>query len=172
MGPESLEAAIADFEKKFKDKSGLTWQERGEEPKPKKYTYLERNYDSDDEGEQDDEQAKQQNDVKSELPIQTQHLMELIFNANHFNAVLEEIGYDSEKLPLGKLGQSTLKTGFEHLRELASLIKHPSLAGNKYNSSREEVGMIRSSKPCANHNTGHRKLLQQVLLYYPPCLWP
>ena len=35
-------------------------------------------------------------------------------------------------MPLGKLGKSTLKTGFKHLQELGSLIKHPSLAQNKY----------------------------------------
>ena len=77
--------------------------------------------------------------VKSELPVQTQRLMELIFNENHFNSVLEEIGYNADKLPLGKLGKSTLKKGFEHLRELASLIKHPSLAQNKYQISQKEV---------------------------------
>lgn len=58
---------------------------------------------------------------------------------NHFNAVLEEIGYNKDKLPLGKLSKSTLKTGFEQLQELASLVKHPSLAKNKYNKDRKEV---------------------------------
>jgi poly [ADP-ribose] polymerase len=58
---------------------------------------------------------------------------------NHFNSVLEEIGYNAEKLPLGKLGKSTLKSGFEQLKELSSLIKHPSLAQNKYGRDREEV---------------------------------
>lgn len=64
---------------------------------------------------------------------------------NHFNAVLEEIGYNQDKLPLGKLSKSTLKTGFEQLRELASLVKHPSLAKNKYNKDRKEVGTMLSS---------------------------
>lgn len=77
--------------------------------------------------------------VNSKLPKQTQRLMELIFNQNHFNSVLESIGYNQEKLPLGKLGKSTLKKGFEHLKELASLIKHPSLAQNKYGISQKEA---------------------------------
>jgi poly [ADP-ribose] polymerase len=66
--------------------------------------------------------------------------MELIFNENHFNSVLEEIRYNAEKLPLGKLGKATMRTGFEHLHELASLIKHPKLAGNKYDVLQREVG--------------------------------
>lgn len=135
-GPFPLEKALKEFDKKFKDKSGLSWEDRNSAPKAKKYTFLEKNYESDDEGDENgkgmqDNEAEEEEKAKSELPIQTQRLMELIFNENHFNSVLEEIGYNAEKLPLGKLGKSTLKKGFEHLRELASLIKHPSLSQNK-----------------------------------------
>lgn len=65
---------------------------------------------------------------------------------NHFNSVLEEIGYNKDKLPLGKLGKTTLKKGFEQLQELASLIKHPSLAKNKYGKSRDEVLVVWPSR--------------------------
>jgi hypothetical protein len=58
---------------------------------------------------------------------------------NHFNSVLEEIGYNKDKMPLGKLGKATLQKGFEELKELSSLIKHPSLAQNKYGRDRGEV---------------------------------
>lgn len=146
MGPFSLEEALKEFEKKFKDKSGLSWHDRSAEPKPKKYTFIEKSYESDDE---DDSGAADVTDkggdngngekVESKLPIQTQRLIELIFNENHFNSVLEELGYNADKLPLGKLGKSTLKKGFEHLQELASLIKHPNLSQNKYGKSQREV---------------------------------
>jgi poly [ADP-ribose] polymerase len=121
----------------------LSWGHRSEEPKSNKYTFLEKNYESDDEGnagaiKQEDDDEKTET-AKSELLLQTQRLMELIFNQNHFNSVLEQIGYNADKLPLGKLGKSTLKKGFEHLKELASLIKHPSLAQNKYGISQREV---------------------------------
>lgn len=66
-------------------------------------------------------------------------MIELIFNENHFNSVLENIGYNSDKLPLGKLGKSTIKKGFEHLQELAKLIKRPARAQSKHNVSREEA---------------------------------
>ncbi|KAI0397314.1 PARP-domain-containing protein [Xylariaceae sp. FL0594] len=149
---DTLEAAKDEFCKKFKSKTGLEWEKRGDEPKPKKYTYLERAYDSDgDDGGNDKTDAENESDegygssgggaktVKSELPIATQRLMELIFNENHFNSVLEELGYNREKLPLGKLGKSTLQKGFEELKELSSLIKHPKLAQNKYGRDRKEV---------------------------------
>ena len=145
MGPHSFDDALKEFDKKFKDKSGHKWEDRSEPAKKGKYTFLEKNYEDDD----DDQAADQGNDEKkadepeidSKLPRQTQRLMELIFNQNHFNAVLEQIGYNANKLPLGKLSKATLKQGFEHLHELASLIKHPSLAQNKYSTSQTEVSL-------------------------------
>jgi poly [ADP-ribose] polymerase len=153
VGPFSLEEALKQFEKKFKDKSGLSWDDRSAEPKPNKYTFIEKSYESGDEEEGEEEKnansegQKGQEEGKaaeSKLPIQTQRLIELIFNENHFNSVLEQIGYNTDKLPLGKLGKSTLKKGFEHLRELASLIKHPSLPQNKYGKSQREVSVAPS----------------------------
>ena len=94
-----------------------------------------------------DEKVKKEDDeddvpeVESKLPIKSQRLIELIFNQNHFNSVLEGIGYNADKLPLGKLSKATLKQGFDHLNELASLIKHPNLAANKYQVSQAEVSL-------------------------------
>lgn len=144
-----------------------------EKPKDKKYTYIEKSYeDDDDESNDNDSKDNSGPKVKSELDLPTQRLMELIFkyisqlsfprrvtnvvsSENHFNAVLEEIGYNKDKLPLGKLGKSTLKTGFEQLRELASLVKHPSLAKNKYNKDRKEVSW---SITTATISDGYRSL--------------
>ena len=145
MGPFDVDDALKEYNKKFKDKSGNNWEDRSKPAKKGKYTFLERNYE-DDEDDGDQQVKKEDGDeddattkVASTLPRQTQRLIELIFNQNHFNAVLENIGYNANKLPLGKLSKATLKTGFEHLHELASLIKHPSLSQNKYQISQEEV---------------------------------
>ena len=141
MGPLDLDGARKEFDKKFKDKSGHKWDERSEPAKKGKYTFLEKSYEDDDDDEAEN-QVKDEEDeekVESKLPRQMQRLMELIFNSNHFNAVFEQIGYNANKLPLGKLSKTTLKTGFEHLNELASLIKHPSLAQNKYDTSQQEA---------------------------------
>ena len=147
MGPIDLEAAHKEFDKKFKDKSGHAWADRPEPPKKGKYTFIERSYEEDDnDGDENDPVKKPEDDegegepeTDSKLPRQTQRLMELIFNQNHFNAVLEGIGYNAQKLPLGKLSKATLKQGFEHLHELAGLIKHPKLAQNKYGVEQREV---------------------------------
>ena len=129
---------MTEFEKKFKAKTGLAWDERDEEPLGgKNYTYLEKAYEDDEDSQ--DNAASGKDAPKSKLPMPTQRLIELIFNENHFNSVLEEIGYNKDKLPLGKLGKNTLKTGFKHLQELASLIKHPSLAQNKYGMTQKKV---------------------------------
>ena len=140
MGPLDLDGARKQFDKKFKDKSGHKWDERSEPAKKGKYTFLEKNYEDDeDEVENQVKDEEDEDKVESKLPRQTQRLMELIFNSNHFNAVLEQIGYNANKLPLGKLSKATLKTGFKHLNELAGLIKHPSLAQNKYNTTQQEA---------------------------------
>ncbi|KAI0202646.1 PARP-domain-containing protein [Astrocystis sublimbata] len=142
MSFDDLDSTKEVYDKKFKSKTGLKWEERGEEPKDKKYTYVERAYDEDEGADADsgsDEGYGSAGSVKSELDIATQRLMELIFNENHFNSVLEEIGYNQDKMPLGKLGKASLQKGFEQLKELSSLIKHPSLAKNKYDKDRDEV---------------------------------
>ena len=147
MGPTSFEGALKEYEKKFKDKSGHKWEDRGEPAKKGKYTFIERSYeeeDDDNDGATDTVKKEEDDDndgAKSKLPRQTQRLVELIFNQTHFNSVLESIGYNANKLPLGKLSKTTLKQGFEHLHELASLIKHPSLAQNKYQTSQHEVSL-------------------------------
>ncbi|KAI0471792.1 PARP-domain-containing protein [Xylariaceae sp. FL0804] len=139
---DNLDDAKSEFDKKFNSKTGLSWENRGDEPKAKKYTYVERAYDEEGEDAQKADEGYDSGETKatkSELDFPTQRLMELIFNENHFNSVLEEIGYNKDKLPLGKLGKPMLKSGFEQLKELSSLIKHPSLAQNKYGRGREEV---------------------------------
>ena len=54
LGSGSLADAIKQFERKFKDKSGLTWANRGDEPIANKYAYVERSYNPDSD-EEDDE---------------------------------------------------------------------------------------------------------------------
>ena len=183
MGPFDLDGAFREYNKKFKDKSGHKWEDRCQPAKKGKYTFLERDYedDQDDAEDQvkeekggDDEEAAPK--IESKLPIQTQRLIELIFNQNHFNAVLENIGYNANKLPLGKLSKATLKTGFEHLHELASLIKHPALSQNKYQLSQREV-MLALYPSCGillllTDPIGNRGLLKQVLFHYSTRIRP
>jgi len=38
-----------------------------------------------------------------------QDLIKLIFDVNIMNNTMKEIGYDAKKMPLGRLGESTIK---------------------------------------------------------------
>ena len=51
LGDGLLDDAMKQFGKKFKDKSGHTWEARKSDPKPKKYVFVERSYAPDDEEE-------------------------------------------------------------------------------------------------------------------------
>lgn len=86
--------------------------------------------------------------------------------------MLEEIGYNKDKLPLGKLSKTTLKAGFEQLRELASLVKHPSLAKNKYNRDRKEVDVlpIPLKTDIADRLRSSKSGLISTIQPYPTCL--
>lgn len=147
LGDNSLDDAIRQFEKKFKDKSGHTWANRLDQPKKNKYTFLERNYEQDgSEDEQDVPSADSTRGsktslgsanikavVESSLSKPVQRLMQLIFNQAYFDTTMMEMSYDANKLPLGKLSKRTLKAGFERLKELAELLTNPALADERHN---------------------------------------
>ncbi|KAL2134721.1 hypothetical protein VTI74DRAFT_11041 [Chaetomium olivicolor] len=132
----SLDAAMKQFEKKFKDKSGLSWSQRGENPRPGKYAFVERNYseDSDEEDEADEAQPKEKaadwQPPKCTLQPAVQQLIQLIFNQQYFNNTMSALNYDANKLPLGKLSKATITRGFQALKDLSALIDDHSLAAN------------------------------------------
>ena len=139
LGSGSLGDALKNFEKKFKDKSGLKWADRGEKPKAGKYVFVERSYDPDSEDEGDEQEAakagaeRERDDYtppKCTLQPPVQSLMELIFNTSYFEATMAALNYDSAKLPLGKLSKATITRGYQALKELSDLLDDPSLARN------------------------------------------
>lgn len=151
MGDGTLPTAIKHFEKKFKDKSGLSWEKRGDDPKPGKYAFIERSYDpdsDDDDGDayKDDatdkkggakgvkkeDEEEEEAEVKSTLEQSVQDLMSLIFNKSYFQATMASLNYDANKLPLGKLSKTTITRGFQQLKDLAALMNDPSLASSKW----------------------------------------
>ncbi|KAK0702580.1 poly polymerase catalytic domain-containing protein [Apiosordaria backusii] len=136
----SLADAMRQFEKKFKDKSGITWANRGDNPKPGKYAFVERNYedDSDDEDAADEDSDKAKTKAedweppKCTLEPAVQHLLELIFNQQYFANTMSELNYDANKLPLGKLSKATITRGFQSLKDLSELLDDNTLAQTKY----------------------------------------
>ncbi|KAK4196755.1 putative poly polymerase 2 [Triangularia verruculosa] len=135
----SLADAMKQFEKKFKDKSGITWANRGDNPKPSKYAFVERNYedDSDDEDVVDDDskgktKADDWEPPKCTLEPAVQNLLQLIFNQQYFDNIMSDLKYDANKLPLGKLSKATITRGFQSLKDLSELLDDNTLAQSKY----------------------------------------
>jgi poly [ADP-ribose] polymerase len=137
LGSGSLSDALKNFEKKFKDKSGLKWDERAEEPKAGKYAYVERSYNPDSDEEDDEADAGADGDTKDgikrevaectlEPPVQ--NLMKLIFNQTYFDATMSDLNYDANKLPLGKLSKGTIARGFQALKDLSVLLDNTDAA--------------------------------------------
>lgn len=50
-------------------------------------------------------------------------LINLIFDAKLMNNTMKQIGYDPNKMPLGKLGDSTIKEAYTVLTKLAEAVK-------------------------------------------------
>ncbi|KAJ5719951.1 poly polymerase [Penicillium malachiteum] len=126
IGPVyDFKSAKDHFEKKFKAKAGMGWSQRLKKmPIPGKYAFIERSYSDDatDENVQPNEDQKsptlpRKAECTLEKPLQ--ELISFIFNTNHFQSAMEAMSYDSEKLPLGKLSDGTLKKGFALLKEIA-----------------------------------------------------
>ncbi|KAK7740956.1 hypothetical protein SLS53_005019 [Cytospora paraplurivora] len=139
LGDGTLQDAQAQFLKKFKDKTGLAWDKRTEDPRPKKYVFLEKSYqpdsdDDDDNNNDDDADVKPAGAADNKgkgaareppsctLNVEVQKLIELIFNQRLFAAAMTEMNYDAKKLPLGKLSKATIMRGYRALKELSDLL--------------------------------------------------
>ncbi|GIJ85653.1 hypothetical protein Asppvi_004514 [Aspergillus pseudoviridinutans] len=151
LGDGQLQRAKAEFEKKFKDKTGLKWEDRLSTPKSNKYTFIERNYEeSDDEDDNADktdvDKTEDKKAVESTLPQAVQKLLSFIFNQQHFLSTMASMSYDAQKLPLGKLSKRTLTTGFQILKDLSELVTNPALASSRYNTTFQDAAQDLSNR--------------------------
>ncbi|EEA24474.1 hypothetical protein TMatcc_007576 [Talaromyces marneffei ATCC 18224] len=141
FGPGDFESAKKSFEKKFRDKSGLAWKDRLNDPKPGKYSFVERDYEEDDPDAEEARAAKKKQQKadedkrpppESKLSKPTQEVVSLIFNQEYAMQALHDLNFDANKMPLGKLSKRTLQTGFQTLKDLSELLNDPTLATSKY----------------------------------------
>ncbi|KAK6120189.1 hypothetical protein DH2020_046095 [Rehmannia glutinosa] len=122
----SQQVAVSEFEKKFFDKTKNHWFNRKEfVSHPRSYTWLEMDY----------------SETKNEPPVQQKHksivrpkpqeskleariakFISLICNMSMMRQQMMEIGYNAEKLPLGKLSKSTILKGYDVLKRIADVI--------------------------------------------------
>ncbi|SMY29729.1 unnamed protein product [Zymoseptoria tritici ST99CH_1A5] len=151
LGDGSLESATKEFNKKFKDKTLLTWDERMGAPKPGKYVFLEKAYEKEDESEEEDQdqadsshsktaRSRSASPVRCTLPVPVKSLMELIFNEEHMDSVMADMNYDVKKMPLGKLSKATITRGYSALKEVAAILDDPDLA-----TSQHGMGSVREA---------------------------
>lgn len=140
LGDGTLVNAMNIFQKKFKEKSGLTWDERAENPRPGKYVFVERNYeqesDIDAEDDHDGAPGSSKSDREERKPPpctllpEVQDLMQLIFNQQYFAATMSAMNYDDRKMPLGKLSKASILRGFQMLKDLTAVIDGTAPPGN------------------------------------------
>ncbi|KAI3603341.1 poly-ribose polymerase, partial [Moniliophthora roreri] len=139
-GPWSKDEAVDAFKSRFRSKAGVAWEDRvGMVAKKGKYTWLERDYDNEDAADSNDgkvEQKKAAEDKSKPSIPQSTLAPEIQPGASCCNspntytdpfysiidATLSALNYDANKLPLGKLAQSTILKGFAALKSLSEVI--------------------------------------------------
>ncbi|KAI7807659.1 protein mono-ADP-ribosyltransferase PARP3 [Triplophysa rosa] len=129
-GPTNADAAIKNFEKKFKDKTKNNWSDRENFVSHSgKYTLIEVDGDQDAEVKVDtvdsgDVKKTEQHVQPCMLDENTQRLINFIFNNDMFKEAMTNMNLDIKKMPLGKLSKQQIAKGFEVLEEIEAAIKN------------------------------------------------
>lgn len=122
----SQHSAIQEFEQKFLAKTRNYWSNRKEFIcYPKSYTWLEMDYtntekESTVQGKVDSTMGVPLRETKLEPRVAK--FIALICNVSMMQQQMMEIGYNAEKLPLGKLSKSTILKGYDVLKRIADVI--------------------------------------------------
>ncbi|KAF9604766.1 hypothetical protein IFM89_010268 [Coptis chinensis] len=120
----SRDGAIKEFETKFHVKTKNEWSDRKAFVcHPKLYTWLEMDYN---EMEKESKVPKKVNDLiqprETKLESRIANFVSLICNVSMMKQQMMEIGYNAEKLPLGKLSKSTILKGYDVLKRISDVI--------------------------------------------------
>ncbi|CBI36874.3 unnamed protein product, partial [Vitis vinifera] len=125
QGPfTSRESAIHEFEQKFYAKTKNYWSNRKDFiGHPKCYTWLEMDYN--DKEQKSDVQEKPNSTIQlreTKLEPRIAKFISLICDVSMMKQQMMEIGYNADKLPLGKLSKSTISKGYDVLKRIADVI--------------------------------------------------
>ncbi|CAK6955567.1 protein mono-ADP-ribosyltransferase PARP3 [Scomber scombrus] len=128
---DKLEAAVKDFEKKFKDKTKNNWSDRMNFVSHSgKYTLIEVDGEMDAEVKVDTVDGKTVKVTKKTLPCTldeaTKGFIKLIFSNDMFKEAMECMNLDIKKMPLGKLSKIQIAKGFEVLEEIQAAMNQKS----------------------------------------------
>jgi len=116
------DAAVSEFGKKFKSKTGTSWDQRSTTvPKKGKYTLVEMKLEAD-----DGAAAKGSHNSKTRpctLDGKTKDLIDLIFDEDMFKEAMTKMNIDPAKLPLGALCRSQIDRGMSKLEAIKNEIE-------------------------------------------------
>ncbi|XP_057963916.1 poly [ADP-ribose] polymerase 2 [Malania oleifera] len=120
----SIDSAIQEFTQKFYAKTRNDWFNRKEFISyPKCYTWLEMDYSK---KEKESVVLEKPNSAverrETQLEPSIAKFISLICNISMMRQQMMEIGYNAEKLPLGKLSKSTILKGYDVLKRIADVI--------------------------------------------------
>ncbi|KAL5859136.1 hypothetical protein ACOSQ3_000435 [Xanthoceras sorbifolium] len=151
FGPfKSQDIAIHEFEQKFFAKTQNHWADRKDfKTYPKCYTLLEMDYSE--KGKELDinkkaDFAKSIQPRETKLEPRVAKFISLICNISMMMQQMMEVGYNANKLPLGKLSKSTILKGYDVLKRIADVIwqadknKLEQLSGEFYTAIPHDFG--------------------------------
>ncbi|CAL0316465.1 unnamed protein product [Lupinus luteus] len=122
----SRESAILEFEQKFLAKTKNAWSDRNNFVcYPKCYAWLEMDYSGKEEESTVTENpgnALRKQPLESKLEPRVAKFVSLVCNVSMMIQQMMEIGYNANKLPLGKLSKSTILKGYQVLKRIADVI--------------------------------------------------
>ena len=130
IGPMDLPSAKKEFEKKFHDKTKNRWSNRDQfQVVSGKYTLLHKDYGADadaaaadDDADGADGTGEAKKPVESALDTRVQSFMALISDISMMKEQMREIGFDAERMPLGKLQKRTILEAYKCLQQLSQIL--------------------------------------------------
>lgn len=161
MGPYADQATgEKTYDKKFKDKAGYGWHDRGKkEPIPGKYEPVSVDHSTNPEYiavaekalKNGGKSAAAKQYLPSKLDAETKELIELLFEEDMYMDALKEFDIDVRRMPLGKMTNEQIEKGVDVLKSIEEMLKTGS-------ASRAELDRL-SSKfyTVLPHDFGRRK---------------
>ncbi|MFS7901678.1 putative NAD(+) ADP-ribosyltransferase transcription regulator SAP family [Helianthus anomalus] len=122
----SVQSALDEFEQKFHAKTKNRWSDRKDFVSHIKcYTWLEMDYNEAGKETVVEEKFNSKLEIQpreTKLEARVAKFISLICNVSMMKQQMMEIGYNAEKLPLGKLSKATILKGYEVLKRVADVI--------------------------------------------------
>jgi len=130
-GPMDAASAVKSFEKKFKSKTGHTWQgNQAPYPAPTKkdtYTVIFEKFGGGDQSSKLAEAGLGGAEIKNFAPAETTGVLadfvHMVTDNDMFASQLKGMGIDTAKMPLGDIDQRTVDAGFEALDKVENCLK-------------------------------------------------